>query len=95
MSARPNSKYRKHYLIRAKKISGDKCFYCEKEEATTLDHFIPRNKSGTNNVWNMVPCCDFCNQKKGSKIYIHFIAKWIKLFSPPKELIQKIDWFRL
>ena len=41
------------------------CGYCG-EEATSLDHIVPRFKSGSNNRNNLVPACRRCNQNKAS-----------------------------
>ena len=43
-----------------------KCGYCE-EMATSLDHIVPKFKSGSNNRYNLVPACRKCNADKGSK----------------------------
>lgn len=42
-----------------------KCGYCE-EIATSLDHVIPRFKSGSSNRNNLVPACRRCNTAKAS-----------------------------
>jgi hypothetical protein len=42
-----------------------KCAYC-KADATSLDHIIPRFKSGSNNRNNLVPACRSCNANKAS-----------------------------
>lgn len=42
-----------------------KCGYCE-EKATSLDHIIPRFKSGCSNRNNLVPACAKCNANKAS-----------------------------
>ena len=42
-----------------------KCGYCE-ELATSLDHVIPRFKSGSSNRNNLVPACCRCNTAKAS-----------------------------
>ncbi len=42
-----------------------KCAYC-KDSATSLDHIIPRFKSGSNNRNNLVPACRRCNSNKAS-----------------------------
>lgn len=44
-----------------------KCAYCAKK-ATSLDHVIPRFKSGPSNRNNLVPCCQRCNANKASSI---------------------------
>ena len=42
-----------------------KCAYC-KADATSLDHIIPRFKSGSSNRNNLVPACRSCNSNKAS-----------------------------
>ena len=42
-----------------------KCAYCD-EQATSLDHIIPRFKSGSSNRNNLLPCCKRCNANKAS-----------------------------
>jgi hypothetical protein len=42
-----------------------KCGYCG-DPATSLDHIIPRFKSGSSNRNNLIPCCRRCNQNKAS-----------------------------
>ena len=42
-----------------------KCGYCE-DIATSLDHVIPRFKSGSSNRNNLVPACRRCNTAKAS-----------------------------
>lgn len=42
-----------------------KCAYCE-AEATSLDHIIPRFRSGSSNRNNLVPACRRCNTSKAS-----------------------------
>ena len=44
-----------------------KCGYCE-EPATSLDHIVPRFKSGSSNRNNLVPACRRCNANKASSI---------------------------
>jgi|TARA_B100000073_G_C23691741_1_gene556750 5-methylcytosine-specific restriction endonuclease McrA len=44
-----------------------KCAYCE-SPATSLDHVIPRFKSGPSNRNNLVPCCRKCNANKASQV---------------------------
>lgn len=34
----------------------------------TIDHVIPKSRGGSNDIDNLVPCCDRCNTKKGSKL---------------------------
>jgi len=42
-----------------------KCGYCG-EDATSLDHIIPRFRSGTSNRNNLIPACRRCNTNKAS-----------------------------
>ena len=42
-----------------------RCGYCG-DEATSLDHIIPRFKSGSSNRNNLVPACRRCNSNKAS-----------------------------
>ena len=41
------------------------CAYCGKP-ATSLDHIIPKFKSGSSNRHNLVPACRCCNHHKAS-----------------------------
>lgn len=34
-------------------------------EATTLDHWVPRSKGGSNKTGNLRPSCKNCNEDKG------------------------------
>jgi len=42
-----------------------KCGYCG-DEATSLDHIVPRFKSGSSNRNNLIPACRRCNTNKAS-----------------------------
>ena len=41
------------------------CGYCG-APATSLDHIIPKFKSGSSNRNNLIPCCVTCNHNKGT-----------------------------
>jgi len=41
------------------------CGYCG-DTATSLDHIVPRFKSGSSNCHNLLPACRRCNSNKGS-----------------------------
>lgn len=59
-----------------------KCGYCE-EPATSLDHIIPRFKSGSSNRNNLIPACRKCNASKASsKMEEWFLAQ--EFFSEQK-----------
>lgn len=42
------------------------CGYCG-AQATSLDHIVPRFKSGSNNRNNLIPACQRCNTNKASE----------------------------
>lgn len=42
-----------------------KCGYCD-ADATSLDHIVPRFRSGCSNRHNLVPACSKCNANKAS-----------------------------
>jgi 5-methylcytosine-specific restriction endonuclease McrA len=42
-----------------------KCGYCN-EPATSLDHIVPRFRSGSSNRHNLIPACRRCNTNKAS-----------------------------
>ena len=56
---------KKRYRESIYKAWNDKCAYCG-EEATSLDHIIPRFKSGSSNRNNLIPACRRCNTSKAS-----------------------------
>jgi 5-methylcytosine-specific restriction endonuclease McrA len=59
-----------------------RCGYCE-EPATSLDHIIPRFKSGSSNRNNLIPACRKCNASKASsKMEEWFLAQ--EFFSEQK-----------
>jgi 5-methylcytosine-specific restriction endonuclease McrA len=43
----------------------NKCAYCG-APATSLDHVIPRYRSGSSNRNNLIPACQRCNSNKAS-----------------------------
>lgn len=43
------------------------CGYCG-APATSLDHIVPRFRSGSSNRNNLLPCCQSCNSNKGSTL---------------------------
>ena len=46
-------------------LSNGKCFYCG-EQASEIDHIIPRSKGGTDSVDNLTATCRACNEKKSN-----------------------------
>ena len=55
------------------------CVYCG-QEATQVDHVIPRAKGGTHDLDNLVACCATCNSRKGSRSHASFLGV---LSTPP------------
>ena len=53
--------------------SNNKCCHCGKECYTgygaTIDHFVPLNKGGTNQMINLIMLCEDCNHAKSDLIY--------------------------
>ena len=39
------------------------CHYCD-EPATTRDHVVAKTRMGSDQWWNLVPCCQRCNEKE-------------------------------
>ncbi len=60
-----------------------KCFFCGKSlkyNKITLDHYLPKSKKGTTDVFNLVTCCKFCNISKGNKIPKDYKETILNLF---------------
>lgn len=53
-----------------------KCVYCGEKDNLTLDHVIPKCKSGPNSWKNLVTCCGDCNVKKGDKDLEVFLTEY-------------------
>ena len=51
----------------------NKCAYCG-APATSLDHVIPRYRSGSSNRNNLIPACQRCNANKAS----YNMEEWYK-----------------
>jgi 5-methylcytosine-specific restriction endonuclease McrA len=52
------------------------CYYCGREGGT-VDHPQPLSKGGARGRTNCVPCCSWCNQKKGDKTEVEF-REWLE-----------------
>ncbi|MFE4362255.1 HNH endonuclease [Kitasatospora sp. NPDC056800] len=44
--------------------NGGECAYCSRP-AETMDHVIPFSRGGADDLRNLVPACDYCNNQKG------------------------------
>ena len=81
---------------------GAVCHYCHKPltlKEATRDHRTPKCRGGSSRIWNIVPACLPCNQKKGWRTEAEFLkarpgfGKEIKLFSTipqPMPAIQNL-----
>lgn len=60
-----------------------KCFYCRKSlnfRQITLDHYLPKSKGGTKEVFNLVLSCRKCNRLKGNSVPMDYEERIINLF---------------
>ena len=89
-------KFSSHAALSKKNIyvrDKGKCQYCDVSvtlKTATIDHVVPKSKSGTH-VWtNVVIACGKCNQKKGSKLPSDFHLKLSKKPRAPSlyEIVQ-------
>ena len=57
--------------IRAKVLLRDQntCFYCG-QDATTVDHILPRKSGGLDTMDNLVAACTRCNYAKGGRFFV-------------------------
>lgn len=46
---------------------GGKCYYCQREIATTIDHVVPYSWDEDNTIENLVPACGLCNSLASNK----------------------------
>ena len=58
--------------------------------ATSLDHIVPRFRSGSSNRNNLVPACRSCNANKGSQN----MEDWYKqqVFFDDLKLVKLVEW---
>jgi len=60
-----------------KEYFNNACSYCLRQDRKlTMDHIIPINNGGNHTKDNIVPSCQPCNSKKGTKNLLQFIAKY-------------------
>jgi 5-methylcytosine-specific restriction endonuclease McrA len=53
-----------------KSLFGNRCAYCGKSAALTMDHVVPVTKGGEHGPTNIIPACLPCNSSKGAR------SKW-------------------
>jgi 5-methylcytosine-specific restriction endonuclease McrA len=64
-----------------------KCGYCD-DQATSLDHIVPRFRSGSSNRHNLLPACRRCNAGKAS----YSMEEWYRKQDYFNEIrLQKIN----
>jgi CRISPR/Cas system Type II protein with McrA/HNH and RuvC-like nuclease domain len=59
------------------------CYFCKKPlefNKITFDHYLPKSKKGTMDVFNLVICCKKCNKLKSNKIPEDYKDKILELF---------------
>jgi hypothetical protein len=54
---------------------GQYCSYCMEEPAQTIDHVIPWSHSYCDEIWNLRPCCLWCNLHASDKYFETFEDK--------------------
>ena len=73
-------------------LTGGRCAYCDCEleqgtgttEAFTVEHIVPRDSGGPDNIANYVPACRSCNCSKGTGHVITFIKRRVSLAAGAK-----------
>jgi 5-methylcytosine-specific restriction endonuclease McrA len=73
--------YKKNEQLRQVKIlylnQSPYCIYCGiplTYDTATLDHIIPKSRRGTDQLANLVLCCNQCNEEKGCLSLQNFIT---------------------
>ena len=77
---------REHFTLDEKEDicakSGNKCAHCGTPifagYQMTVDHFIPLDKGGSNQMINLIPLCKDCNESKDNKLYSMEYIKYLK-----------------
>ena len=70
----------KNYILNR---DSNKCTFCGKPLKAgnvTLDHYYPKSKGGTYDVFNLVASCKQCNRLKGSRIPQDWESHLMSLF---------------
>jgi len=65
------------------------CLYCNSKiiNVLTIDHIVPRDRGGSNNIKNLAFACKQCNSVKSNMLLTEFIKKY------DVEITQKIAKF--
>ncbi|MBM7581690.1 hypothetical protein JOD02_000527 [Caldicoprobacter guelmensis] len=62
---------------------GHRCHFCAKRlefHQASLDHYLPKSKGGTSDIFNLILSCKKCNKLKKSSIPADFEEVMIQLF---------------
>jgi hypothetical protein len=68
------TQYWKNRRLEVLQRDGYICTYCG-EDATSVDHVIPRSAGGDHSLANLVACCLKCNGKKGNMQQHSFLLR--------------------
>lgn len=68
-------------------LTGGRCAYCDCQleqgtgttEAFTIEHIVPRESGGPDNIANYVPACKSCNCSKGTSHVVTFIKRRVSM----------------
>jgi 5-methylcytosine-specific restriction endonuclease McrA len=52
-----------------------RCHYCFSDDSLVFDHIHPKSLGGSDDMSNLVPCCNFCNSAKRTMSYDGFLLK--------------------
>lgn len=65
-----------------------RCVYCGRSTPDgAVDHFVPRERGGTDLPWNLVPSCHVCNRSKGD----HAPHEWMRAVGVTDSTIAALD----
>lgn len=70
--ARAKGGYSTKDYIKLLKRNLNKCYYCNKNYANSIDHVLPLSRGGTNYIGNIVPACGSCNYSKGPRTIVEW-----------------------
>lgn len=60
------------------------CPYCKTSgHKLTIDHLVPVSQGGTNDIWNLVPCCLSCNSSKCDEDFLQWFPRLLDRTGQP------------
>lgn len=72
---------------------GHRCVYCQRSRGVmTLDHVTPEVDGGPTEAGNLVVCCEWCNNRKGS-IDMDLFARFLERrgFGPWRAIVKRVN----